>query len=113
MAALQDSALKQGGSAGASTSLQSSELARSHSRSRSRPPTEAACVEFLRGPAFHCPVSDSCADLPARGLLQVVDHSNLRHHQEEWEADLLDVKRCECGYFYLDTAVGKACHIRW
>jgi hypothetical protein len=24
-----------------------------------------------------------------------------------------DFKRCVCGYLYLDTAVGKACHMRW
>jgi hypothetical protein len=77
------------------------------------PTTEEACVEFLRGPTFACPVSDSCADPPPRGLLQLVDHINLRHHNEEWEADLPDVKRCVCGYLYLDTAVGKACHMRW
>ena len=78
------------------------------------PPTEAACVEFLRGTsAIACPVSDSCADHPFHSLLQVVDHINLRHANEALEAQLQDVKRCECGYSYLDTAVGKASHMRW
>ena len=112
--AWQVSTPKQSGSAGAHFSAELGARPQPIVLPSPTPPTEAACAEFLRGAsAMVCPVSHSCADPPHHSLLQLVDHINLRHHNEVWEAQLQDVKRCECGYFYMDTAVGRASHMRW